>query len=229
MNTLRDHFFKKKLEYACSFDSTMVLLLQTVAISPYGLRASLRPRRGELFHVLDALSVSGVDGAKHESPKGAIESLEESICFDPERLRAEVKGRASFRIAKNVAGRHDRSWSRIYMTYSGTLRFRSVPLPLFDAIPDPGRHVNLESPERSPVVARAWIVPSFFTEDSRYKWLGQVGCVAFGTWTAEPRRDCPVIQDVTTELDIYAAGLSRPVDGSRSTGSETSPARTSVG
>jgi hypothetical protein len=217
IKTLRGKFYDKKLEYACSFDSKTALFLRTVGLGPGGFHTSLRPRpgegapTGELFHVLDALTVAGVDGAKHECPTGKIDSLEESLCFEADRLKARVQGRASFEVTGRGAERHaSRPKPRIYMTYTGSLRFRSAPTALLDAIPDRraarGRQAAHPAPGGGEVVASAWIVPSFFTEDSRYKWLGQVGCVAFGTWTAQPYADCPIVHDVTTAIDIYAAG-----------------------
>jgi Protein of unknown function (DUF3237) len=213
IKTLRSKFYEKKLAYACSFDSKRALLLSRIGLGPGGFRTSLQPRpdwrgpAGELFHVLDALTVPGVDGAKHECPTGEIESIEESICFEPDRLRAHVQGRAAFEVTGRGSGAKSRAEPRIYMTYTGSLRFRSVPSSLFHGFPDrTAAHAREADREADRVVASAWIVPSFSTEDSRYKWLGQVGCVAFGTWTAEPREESPIVQDVTTAIDIYAAG-----------------------
>ncbi len=214
IKTLRSKFYEKKLAYACSYDSKRALLLSRIGLGPGSLRTSLHDRpelrgrlAGELFHVLDALTVPGVDGAKHECPTAEIESLEESVSFEPDRLRASVQGRASFKLTGRGLGNAKSREPRIYMTYTGSLRFRSVPASLFERIPDPAAPPARKSDrEAHRVVATAWIVPTFSTEDSRYKWLGQVGCVAFGTWTAEPRDESPIVQNVTTAIDIYAAG-----------------------
>ncbi len=212
IRTVRNAFYAKNMQYACSFDSELRMDARAVKPVADGLRVWLQPRTpekiGAVFHVLDALSVTGVDGRKHDCPRGTIKFIEESLCFRADGPIALVQGRMGLEIEDGTPS--GRRKPRIDVTYTGTLRFGAIPGSLFDDAParkveaDPELgHVPVEA-----VQAAAWVVPSFFTSDTRYRWLAQVGCVAFGTWTAVRTHSWATLRDVTTRLDVYAAASS---------------------
>lgn len=215
IEAIRERFYKKKLCYACSYDSTTILSLLRFGIGTCGVRASVaymapekntapeknkpdQNNEGNLFHIMDEATVLGVDGLQHDSPVAQIVSLEEGLCFELDDGMAQVSGRASFVVGTTDAERENSP--HLFMTYKGSLRFRYGMKDLFGSIYDKGKGRSCK------VTASAWIVPSFFTTDSRYKWLSEVGCVAFGRWTAESENHA-LRRKVTTELDIYTCGV----------------------
>jgi hypothetical protein len=191
LRTARRQFFDKKLMYACSYDPQLSFEVDEAMAVPGGVRVNLGPRSGgraapvpigAVFHVLDSFSVEGVDGRKHSCPIGSIETICESILIRDDTGVGDVEGRMTMQTDDHAT---------IDVTYSGKLRFRSHPAAALAA----NRALH----------GGAWLVPRFVTLDTRYHWLSEHTCVAFGTWTADPVARSAT-RNVTMNLDVYSAG-----------------------
>jgi hypothetical protein len=210
VRNVRTQFIERNRNYACSYDPELAFDEFDAMAVPGGVRVHLGRRApakpgkderhsglGSFFHVLDATSVPGVDGRKHNCPVGTITYLEESVLFREHGLIGDVEGRMSF-VTEDEA--------RIDATYTGTLRFRAAPVAV-DAE---------ESFRGEKFEAAARIVPVFVSLDTRYRWLSESACVAFGTWTAE--RVSPLgMREVDARLDVYSLGsaVRRPAPSPR--------------
>jgi hypothetical protein len=224
LQSVRKQFVGKTMNYACSYDPELWFDLDggTVMAVSGGMRLTMMRRRretrtednrlkveppepiGRVFHVLDSISVAGVDERKHDCPLGTIDHVQESVFFPDRSAVGFIEGRLQV-ITDDKAS--------IDVTYSGILRFRSSPLAILSANGEKGNDVESDGIE-----AGAWIVPFFVTSHTRYHWLSEHTCAAFGTWGARP-----VAKDqehggqvvvakksrtwkVTTKLDVYSAG-----------------------
>jgi hypothetical protein len=151
---------------------------------PAGLRVPLQTSEnaGSVFHVLDALSVQGVDGHAHDCPTGTIERVDESIVFPSDVAVGIVEGRMTLRTADDVV---------IDVPYSGVLQLDAHPSVLF-AGPDGDR------------TGRLFLTARFETLHPKYHWLSENTCLAFGTWKAD-RTGASGGRRVRAKLDVYAA------------------------
>ncbi len=201
LQSVRTRFFERKVQYACSYDAALAFGVNDLTLIPGGIR--VQPQRrpaeagapaafGHVFHVLDALSVMGTDGLKHDCPVGTIEDAWESLTFV---LRDGARGPVSTGMA-TVEGRmtlKTKDRATIDVRYDGVLRFPpSVATALLGFEPD-----------ARALACGAWVVPRFDTSDSRYGWLGDRACVAFGRWVAEPEG---ARRAVSARYDVYSTG-----------------------
>lgn len=198
VRNVRTQFVERKIRYACSYDPELAFDEFAAMAEPGGVRVLVgkrtlaKPGNGEgqttvgsFFHVLDATSVPGVDGRKHNCPIGEIDYLEESVLFRENSLVGDIEGRMSF-VTEDEA--------RIDATYTGTLQFRAAPVR--------GREDEFPAEDFE---AAARIVPVFVSLDTRYRWLSEAACVAFGTWTARRLRNS-CTRTVSSRLDVYSLG-----------------------
>jgi hypothetical protein len=214
LREVRKQFINKQMAYACSYDPELFFDWAVGIKVAEGLRVTLGQRVkadsrakveplastgtpavvphsqpeylpiGNIFHVLDAISVTGVDQRNHDCPVGKIEHIDESILFRSDSAVGVLEGRMTF-VTDDKA--------TIDATYKGVLHFREPPL------------VAVES--KRILEAGAWVVPLFVTTDSRYRWLADRACAAFGTWVAEVEpRVGPSTRKVTARLDVYSLG-----------------------
>jgi hypothetical protein len=194
VRNVRTQFIGRKTKYACSYDPELAFDEDASMSVPGGVRVLVRRGQGvhddaplgSFFHVLDATSVAGVDGRKHNCPIGTINYQEETVLFRERSLVGDIEGRMSFETEDNA---------RIDVTYTGTLRFRAPP---FRGGPD-----EVFAGEK--LEAAAWIVPVFVSLDTRYRWLSENACVAFGTWSAA-RVSERSTRKVEARLDVYSLG-----------------------
>ncbi len=190
LRNVRTQFLDRKMKYACSYDPKLAFSEAEALRVPGGVRVVPRRRfeggsglsLGNFFHVLDAISIVGVDDRKHNCPVGAIESIEETVLFRENGVVASIKGRMSINTEDRAS---------IDVTYQGVLRFRGDATTYFGT----GR----------PLEGGAWIVPLFETTDTRYRWLSEQTCIAFGTWNAS-RVPGAQTRNVTGRLDVYSTG-----------------------
>jgi hypothetical protein len=195
LRNVRSRFYEKKSAYAISYDPRLSFDLETAAAVPGGLRIELERSSpsgaaGSFFHVHDALSVDGVDGRRHSTPAGEVVRVEETILFREKEPIGYIKGRMSLRTADDAA--RDTRNAAIDATYKGVLRLRAPAPKLFDAA--------------AALEGDVWLVPVFQTSDTRYRWLLERACTAFGTWSAKPSSKGSARHDVTCRLDVYSNG-----------------------
>jgi hypothetical protein len=190
LRTARRQFFDRKIRYACSYDPQLGFDLDAAMVVPGGVRLTVGQRRrsgastpiGSVFHVLDAFSVEGVDDRKHNCPLGDIADVRESILLRDDNGVADVEGRMSIETRDHAA---------IEVSYGGKLRFRA--------------HANSVLATQETLRGGAWLALRFVTTDTRYHWLSENACVAFGTWTAEAVAGSAT-RNVVMNLDVYSAG-----------------------
>ncbi len=197
IRTVRKQFFDRKLKYACSLDQRLRFDLARATLAPEGVKVNAlgepAARLGHVFHVLDQTSVEGVDGRQHDCPVGALDYAEASVLFHRGTSYAETAGRMTFKTDDETT---------IELTYGGTLQFRAWP----EAILHYG-HAGAPPREHPRALeAAAFLVPVFSTTNTRYRWLSEHGCVAFGKWIASPGADGAGPRIVEARVDVYAAG-----------------------
>ena len=197
LRNIRAGFFDKRLQYACSLDPVSGFDPGWLVFVPGGAVATFRPPRsrdaGEFFHVLDALSVAGVDGRKHDCPLGNIVQYEEQVTFADDSDLGLVEGRMVF-------ATEDRA--TIEMEYTGRLRFRGRPLAGLAALAGKTGGADPMAVAGS-LDAELRIVPVFSTLDTRYRWLSQYASVGFGKWAANrSERD---EFHIKRQIDVYSA------------------------
>jgi hypothetical protein len=183
---VRKQFISKSMKYACSYDPEVCFDVDIAMALQDGLRVTVASRGlgaaiGSFFHVLDEISVAGVDDRKHTCPVGEISAVDETVLFRWDRGLGIVAGRLRLDTADKAT---------IDVTYTGRLRFQ-VPAA-----------VALQTDEV--LEGSAWIAPTFVTADTRYHWLAEHACVAFGTWLAHPPVAGRGKRNVTSKLDVYS-------------------------
>jgi uncharacterized protein DUF3237 len=180
----RDTLFRRRLEYACSFDP--ILRSDGVLVNGSGLtlllRGAERKASGPLFHVADAATVVGADGRAHDCPAGVIVSVEQQVALEAESQTGSLSGRATFET-------HD--LAVIDATFNGILRLRRAAKELLSGAGE--------------VSGMLWLTLSFATSNSRYQWLNEHACVANGRWLTHLNGKGPRRMLVTSELDVYSA------------------------
>jgi Protein of unknown function (DUF3237) len=183
---VRKQFIPKNMKYACSYDPEVRFDADVAMALQDGLRVTVASRGlgsaiGNFFHVLDEISVAGVDDRKHTCPVGKISAVDETILFRWDRGLGIVAGRMRV---------HTNDDATIDVTYTGRLRFQ---VPAAAALQTD-----------STLEGGAWIAPIFVTADTRYHWLAEHACVAFGTWIADPPAARGGTRNVTSKLDVYS-------------------------
>ena len=176
LRALRTQFFAKKLEYACSCDSTLTLTYGDLTCGRSRLRSTLTA--GAVFNVLGDRRVPGLDGRGYDSPKGHIKSLDETVTFAGNRTVGSIEGRMIVETIDKVV---------LYLTYDGVLQLGD----------------DLSAVRANDVEGRACISAQFETSHPKYHWLVEHAAVAFGTWRATNANGEQSVVEAC--YDIYSA------------------------
>jgi hypothetical protein len=192
----RKQFLAKGMAYACSYDPVLRLEVDHAIVCPEGVRMTLgsQSRRKDdemaplrFFHVLDALSVTGLDQREHDCPVGPVRFAEESLLFRRDAPVAHVQGRLTLH-TELASGRT----ANIDVKYQGLLRFRGLAIQALE--------------QDGAVEASAFLIPEFETMDTRFRWLTARRCLAFGTWSISGASGNTGVRWLSTHLDVYTAG-----------------------
>jgi hypothetical protein len=163
LRILRTAFFEKKREYACSFDSAMMIVAEPRSDSEVRMRST--SVFGSVFHVFGDRRVAGLDGRGYDCPLGGVTTLDETTTFQgDDRSVGSIDGRMVVTTLDGVV---------IYATYDGVLHM-------------PG-HVAVLADGPSQVVGKAFLALRFEASHPKYHWLSEHVALAFGTWTIHPQ------------------------------------------
>lgn len=184
----RRHFLEKKMTYLFSQD--VALIADTIGYAAGGVRINLRGRdnslapeddrhnRSEVFHALGDESVMG-----HEALAGKVVWFDERLLITGESDVGRTDSTVTVRTSDGAL-----IWSR----YRGRLRLGRLGLRRL--------LVPVSNESASTFQAKAFVTPRFETDSSRYKWLTERQCVAYG------RLDIKDGVIASASYDVYATG-----------------------